>query len=82
VFVSVVASDRNVPQKCCQNEKNMLVNNKRCAKNSAGKTPKLALECKEKYILNPSEIAEDAYNVTDNGTLYIYDMDSLLHVNE
>lgn len=65
------------PQKCCQNELNILVN-KRCAQDSNGKSPSIVLGCEEKYILSPHEIDEDYFNVTENGTLFIPDMDSFL----
>lgn len=67
--------------KCCENEQNLLVDHK-CGVNSLGKIPKLKLTCEEKYILDPANVEEDAYNITQNGTLYVPDMDSYLFPNE
>ncbi|KAG5672696.1 hypothetical protein PVAND_002805 [Polypedilum vanderplanki] len=69
------------PQKCCRNEKNLIEKN-RCAKNDAGKSPPIILKCEEKYILNPTEMNEDYYNVTEDARLYIADMDSYLMSSE
>ena len=67
--------------KCCENEQNLLVDRK-CGANSLGKIPKLKLSCEEKYILDPSNVEEDQYKITQNGSLYVTDMDSYLFPNE
>lgn len=72
---------RKEPQKCCQNEKNLLID-RRCAPNKTGKSPSIILECEEKYILNPYDMEEDQYNVTENGTLFIPDMENFLFYDE
>lgn len=67
--------------KCCENEENLLIDRK-CGVNSAGKVPKLNLLCDEKYILDPANVEEDAYNITKNGSLFVPDMHSYLFPNE
>lgn len=67
--------------KCCENEQNLLIDRK-CGANSAGKIPKLNLLCDEKYILDPANVDEDAYNITNNGSLYVPDMQSYLFPDE
>ena len=63
------------PQKCCRNEKNLLID-RRCTPDRTGKSPNVQLKCEEKYILNPYEMEEDAYNVTEDASLFIPDMGS------
>lgn len=67
--------------KCCENEKNLIVDFK-CDVNSYGKHPKIALNCEERYVLDPSSLDEDIYEVTENGSLYVPDMKSYLFADE
>lgn len=79
--VNVICGSQE-PQKCCKNEKNLLVN-RRCAPDQrTAKSPAIGLTCEEKYILNPNEAEEDAFNITKNGTLFIPDMGSFLFHDE
>lgn len=81
IFATLTSAAKHEPQKCCRNEKNLLVN-RRCVNDSAGKSPPIVLTCEEKYILNPTELEEDYYNITENATLYIADMGSYLLSSE
>jgi hypothetical protein len=67
--------------KCCENEKNLLIDFK-CDKNSLGKHPKVALNCEERYVLDPSSLEEDTFVVTENGSLYVPDMKTYLFTDE
>lgn len=67
--------------KCCKNDENLMIDRK-CVPDKNGKTPLIILKCDEKYMLNPNQIDEDYYNVTDKGELFIPDMGSVLFPNE
>jgi len=41
-----------------------------------GKSPNIILACEEKYMLNPYEMDEDAFNVTEDASLFVPDMGS------
>lgn len=81
IFLHATSANKEIIHKCCENEKNLLVN-RGCDVNSEGHRPKLKLECEEKYILDPTNVEEDAYNITQNGTLYVPDMQSYLLPDE
>lgn len=59
-------------RKCCSNEKNLLHKNK-CVPDASGKSLSINLTCEEKYVLDPNIYDDDAYNVTANGSLRVFD---------
>jgi hypothetical protein len=75
IFCVNVIYGKLEPLKCCQNEKNLLID-RRCVPDRTGKSPNIILACEEKYILNPYEMEDDAYNVTEDASLYVVDMKS------
>lgn len=77
VIVHVTAIKSTNAPKCCENDRNLLIDSE-CDVNKQGKRPMLSLKCPEKYILDPNEFAEDNYTVTDNGTLMIPDLHSVI----
>lgn len=66
---------------CCDSEKNFLIESQ-CDADKEGKIPQIKLECEEKYILDPFEFEEDNYTITENGTLLIADMQTVLFRDE
>lgn len=67
--------------KCCKNDKNLLVE-AQCDVNSDGKNPNIDLQCTEKYILDPFQFDDDNYTITENGTLLISEMETILFADE
>lgn len=74
-FALAVANEGISPRKCCNNEHNVIVNNK-CVPDENGNITQITLKCQSKFVLDPSEFEEDNYNVTANGTLHVYDYES------
>lgn len=77
----LVVNAKNEPPKCCDNDKNLLLN-RACDVNGEGIRPKLKLDCEEKYILDPANVEEDEFEVRENGSIYVPDMQSYLLPNE
>lgn len=75
IFCVNVIYGKLEPQKCCRNEKNLLID-RRCVPDRTGKSPNIILACEEKYMLNPYEMEEDAFNVTEDASLFVPDMGS------
>ncbi|CAG9809259.1 unnamed protein product [Chironomus riparius] len=75
IFCVNVIHGKQEPQKCCRNEKNLLID-RRCVPDRTGKSPNIILACEEKYMLNPYEMEEDAFNVTEDASLFVPDMGS------
>lgn len=81
VHVTTITSTKVDAPKCCENDKNLLLESE-CDVNNEGKRPSLNLKCSEKYILDPTLFDEDNYTVTENGTLLIPDFQSVLFHDE
>lgn len=63
------AQDTIAPKKCCGNGTNIIIKNK-CAPDLSGKSFPVALQCPEKFVLDPSSFPEeDNYNITSDGSL-------------
>jgi hypothetical protein len=69
------------PPTCCDSDKNILVDSQ-CIADTEGKQPHIKLECPEKYILDPNDFEEDNYTITENGTLLITEMQTVLFQDE
>lgn len=80
-FASTTAQDEKRSNKCCDNEINLIVKNT-CAPDLSGKSLQIALKCQAKYILEPSLYDEDNYNVTSNGSLHVFDFESVIPPDE
>lgn len=81
VHVTYISATKIETPKCCANDKNLLLESQ-CEVNSEGKHPPIPLECPERYILDPTMFDHDRYTVTDNGTLRIEDLNSVLFSDE
>ena len=79
--VTEISSEKTEPTKCCENEKNLILETK-CDVNSAGKNPPITLKCPEKYVLAPSEFDEDNFTLTENGTMLITSMKAVILPDE
>lgn len=66
---------------CCSNEHNV-INNNICVPDVGGNISQVVLKCKSKYVLDPSEIEDDTYDVTANGSLYVHDLKRVIPPDE
>lgn len=81
-FYTASAQDKAaLPLKCCNNEKNLLHDNK-CVPDKSGKVSSVPLKCAEKYILDPNVFEDDGFNLTANGSLLIHDLESTIAPDE
>lgn len=63
------AQDAITPKKCCNNDTNIIIENK-CAPDVSGKSLPVALKCPDKFVLDPLSFPEeDNYNITADGSL-------------
>jgi hypothetical protein len=79
-YLSTTLAD--TPKKCCDNDTNLIVENK-CAPDVSGKSLPVALKCSEKFVLDPFTFPdEDSYNVTADGSLNATDFQQLVPPGE
>lgn len=81
VYVTNLSNAKIEAPKCCDNEKNIMKETQ-CDKDKKGQHPPIKLDCEEKYILDPVGFDEDNYTITENGTLLITEMQTILFRNE
>lgn len=80
-FLSISAEDKIAPRKCCGSGNNLLLDNK-CVPEKNGKSSQISLQCKEKFVLDPALFEDDAYNITDDGSLLVLDLKSSISPDE
>lgn len=79
-FLSISAEDKIAPRNCCGRD-NLLLDNK-CVPEKNGKSSQISLQCKHKYVLDPALFEDDAYNITDDGSLLVLDLKSSISPGE
>lgn len=81
VCLTNTASTKLEAPKCCDSDKNILIESQ-CDLNKEGKIPQINLGCDEKYMLDPFDFEEDNYTLTENGTLLITELQTILFRDE
>ena len=68
-FFAASAEIQITPIKCCDNETNLLVENK-CVPLAGGKSLPVNLKCPDKYVLDPQTFPDsDGFNIAPDGSL-------------
>lgn len=67
-------------KKCCNEENNLLINNK-CVPDKSGKSFAIVLKC-DKFVLDPKAFEDDSYNITQAGLLLVHNLGSTIPPDE
>lgn len=77
-----VANGGDSKSNCCNNGTNLLINRK-CYHNQEHRYSDMKLNClKDRFLIDPTEYEDDAYNITANGTLHMYQANIFIQPGE